>query len=145
MKTMFLKRINFTFAHFQNSYHITQLVISMTASPKLSKKFSNGFPTGPNFPMHMPKATENATNPRTLEPSTISDFISHNEKSVTFPKMRFSRYQCIFIERFSNFIFVFLSVNFYSCMWYVTKCLKKPLFQVAISVQNLILLGELIN
>ncbi|KAE9543629.1 hypothetical protein AGLY_002429 [Aphis glycines] len=57
---------------------ITQLVINITASPKLSKKFKSGFPMGPNFPMHIPKATENATNPRTLDPSTISDFISHN-------------------------------------------------------------------
>lgn len=44
---------------------------------------------GPNFPMHIPNATENATNPRTFEPSTISEFISHDKNaSVTFAKLK---------------------------------------------------------
>lgn len=76
--------------HSCSLYHITQLVINITASPKLSKKASKGFPTGPNFPIHIPNATENATNPRTLEPSTISDLISQRVKSdVAFAKINY--------------------------------------------------------
>lgn len=50
------------------SYHMTQLVITIIAPDSESKKLSSGFACGPILPRVMPITVEKTTSPRILEP-----------------------------------------------------------------------------
>lgn len=60
------------------SYHMTQLVITIIAPDSESKKLNSGFACGPILPRVMPITVAKTTSPRILEPETTFSSSSHS-------------------------------------------------------------------